>query len=223
MPTAVSSNETDTPTTILQAADELFGERGYDGVSIRDVTERAGVTKALVFYYFRSKEALFQRVLERYYEAHRAALEGSAASGLPPRERLHGVVDAYLDFIAGNLRYPRLVQREVASRSAHLGLVQQGLAPLLLWTEHTLSQLAPATGPLAARHFFVTFSGAVINFFTYGPALAPLWSADPLSDAGIAERRAHLHWLVDTVIDRLIADGGGGPGSNQAPPLRPQK
>ena len=209
MANAATASESDTATTILQAADELFGEHGYDAVSIRDVTERAGVTKALVFYYFRSKEALFKRVLERYYEAHQRALEGSAAADLPPREHLHGVVDAYLDFISGNRRYPRLVQREVASRSAHLGIIQHGLAPLLRWTERTLSGISPTDGPLAARHFFVTFSGAVINYFTYGPALAPIWGFDPLSDGGIAERRAHLHWLVDTVIDRLEA---GSPG-----------
>lgn len=200
--------ESDTASIILEAADELFGERGFDAVSIRDVTERAGVQKALVFYYFRSKEGLFQQVLDRYYAAHRAALEAAAAVDRPPRERLHGVVDAYLDFINRNRRYPRLVQREVASLDGRLDLIQHSLASLFRWTEAALSEIAPQQGPLAARHFFVTFSGAVINLFTYGPALAPVWGSDPLSDAGIAERRAHLHWLVDTVLDRLGQGGG---------------
>lgn len=195
----------ETAAAILEAADELFGERGYDAVSIRDVTERAGVQKALVFYYFRSKEGLFQQVLERYYAAHRAALEAAAPPGLPLRERLHAVVDAYLDFIDHNRRYPRLVQREVAG-GGHLELIQQSLAPLLRWTEAALAEVAPAVGPLAARHFFLTFSGAVINTFTYGPALAPVWGGDPLSPEGVAERRAHLHWLVDTVVDRLASE-----------------
>jgi AcrR family transcriptional regulator len=205
MTKAAGTGESETASVILQAADELFGERGFDGVSIRDVTERAGVQKALVFYYFRNKEGLFRQVLGRYYEAHRQALEAAAEADQPLRERLHGVVDAYLDFIDQNRRYPRLVQREVASRDAHLQLIQQSLAPLFRWTVAALSEVAPEEGPLAARHFFLTFSGAVINTFTYGPALEPVWGSDPLSEAGVAERRAHLHWLVDTVLDRLAS------------------
>lgn len=201
--------ESDTAGIILEAADELFGERGFDAVSIRDVTELAGVQKTLVFYYYKSKEGLFQAVLDRYYVAHRAALEAAVGADQPLRERLHGVIDAYLDFIDRNRRYPRLVQREVASLDGHLDLIQRSLAPLFRWTEAALSEIAPLQGPLAARHFFVTFSGAVINTFTYGPALAPVWGGDPLSETGIAERRAHLHWLVDTVLDRLAVEEEG--------------
>src|SRR5256885_8471488 len=49
---------------------DLFCERGYEGVSARDVAERASVNKALVFYHFGSKAKLFDRVIERYYESH---------------------------------------------------------------------------------------------------------------------------------------------------------
>ena len=58
-------------------------------------------------------------------------------------------------------------------------------------------------GPLAARQFFLTFSASVINHFTYGEALAPAYGTDPLSPDGIAERRAHLHWLVDALLAAL--------------------
>ena len=60
---------------ILAAADALFGASGYDAVSVRDVARAAGVNKPLVFYYFGSKDELFARVLTRYYDAHRRALE----------------------------------------------------------------------------------------------------------------------------------------------------
>ena len=66
---------------IYRAADELFCELGYDGVSMRDIAQRAGVNKASVFYHFKSKDDLFERVLKAYYRAHRDALQTAFESG----------------------------------------------------------------------------------------------------------------------------------------------
>jgi len=199
--------EPDTPTRILAAADELFGEIGYDGVSVRDIAERAGVNKALVFYHFGSKDELFARILDRYYTEHQRALERAFEADLPVRERLHRVMDAYIDYISENRHYPRLVQRLVAGSGAHMAPIKDNLGALFQSTVEALEDIAPTAGPYSARPFFVTFSGAVINYFTYAPVLAPVWGGDPLSDEGIDERRAHLHWLVDAMLGGMRPPG----------------
>ena len=188
---------------ILASAETLFGERGYDGVSVRDVADAAGVKKAAVFYYFEGKEDLLERVLERYYTAHREALTSAFEAKGPLRARLHGVIDAYLGFMAENHAYARLVQGLMAQGPAWHGHLQRKLEPLLRWTEEALAEVAPDRGPLAARHFFLTLSGAVINTFTYAPVLAPMWGSDPMSADGLAERREHLHFVTDALMDRL--------------------
>ena len=188
---------------ILNAADALFGELGYDGVSVRDIAERAGVKKAAVFYYFDGKEALLEQVLERYYAAHHASLAQAFEAEGPLRERVHGAIDAYLDFIDTHRSYPRLVQGLVVGRPEFHHHIQKNLEPLFRWTEAALAEVAPVDGPLAARQFFLTLSGAVINTFTYAPVLEPMWGGDPLSAEAIAERRAHLRWLIDALMDSL--------------------
>ena len=75
--------------------------------------------------------------------------------------------------------------------------------PLFEWFETALAEVTAPDGPLAARHFFVSFSGITINYFTYSPVLAPAWGADPLSPQAIEERRAHVHWLVDALLAGL--------------------
>ena len=200
---SASSLPDETGPRILAAADRLFGERGYDAVSMRDIAIEAGVNKALVFYHHGNKEALFGKVLQGYYDAHSDALRAAFEGDAPIRERLHRVIDAYLDFIAENKHYPRLVQRVAAGSGAPMEAVRANLAALYHLVEQALSEVAPADGPLAPRHFFLTFSGAVINFFTYAPLLQPAWGSDPLSDAGIAERRAHLHWVADRLLEGL--------------------
>lgn len=190
---------------ILAAADELFGEQGYDAVSVRDVARAAGVNKALVFYYFDSKEQLFAEVLTRYYEAHRLALAVALEDEGELDERLVRLVDAYFDFMASNMRFARLVQQQIAGPGTHLELIQENLSELEGWTERALAGIAPEHGPLAARHVFVTISGAMINYFTYAPALRPVWGGDPLAPAAMEERRAHLHWLVGVILKGIHA------------------
>jgi AcrR family transcriptional regulator len=64
---------------ILDAAEFLFAERGFHGVSLRDITTRAGVENALASYHFRTKELLFTSVVERRATEHRRDLLESLA------------------------------------------------------------------------------------------------------------------------------------------------
>jgi TetR/AcrR family transcriptional regulator len=188
---------------ILEAADELLAEAGYEGMSMQAVADRAGVNKASVFYYFNSKSALIERVLEGYYTAHLEALARAFETEGSLAERFHRLVDAYLDYIEANRRYPRLVQQQLVGGGDHLELVQKNLAPLYDWVMDALGEIAPETGPMAARQLFVTFSGLVINYYTFAPLLAPRWGGDPLGPEALAERRAHVHWIVDVLIERV--------------------
>lgn len=57
----------DTKETILLAATKLFAQQGYDGTSIRDIVETAGVTKPVLYYYFKSKEELYSYLINDAY------------------------------------------------------------------------------------------------------------------------------------------------------------
>ncbi len=207
---AKKSRKRKTPTTaekILAAAEQLFGQHGYDGTSMRDVAQKAGVNKALVFYHYGSKAELFDTIINRYYTAHRETIERSLArSRGEPRERVHQLIDDYLDFIESHTLYPRLIQQEVARRSGRLGQIRSNLAQLSRAVGALLDEFTPNNGPLATRHFFMSVSGMVINYFTYAPALGELWGADPLSPDMLKERREHVHWMVETIIDRLVSE-----------------
>ncbi len=191
---------------ILEAADEVLAEAGYEGASVRAVAERAGVNKALIFYHYESKSALFDRVIQRYYAAHLEALRSAFEGEGTARERLHCVLDAYLTFMQEHSRYPRMVQHILTGPGDKLPLVTENLAPLYGWVQRALEELCPAAGPLAARHFFVSFSSLVTGYFTYAPALAPLWQGEPLAEQALDERRAHMHWLMDRMVDGLQAE-----------------
>lgn len=194
---AVSPVKISTGQQILEAAEAIVAETGFEALSAKSVADRAGVNKALVFYHWKSTTALFEKVLQRYYERHKAELAGAVEGGGSIDEQLHRVVDTLVDSMTRTPAYPRLVQHQIASQGEHIGLVHRHLGDVLRWTEAILEGLTPKSGPLAARHFHLSLSAAVINSFTYGPAFGIDMSVCP------EERRAHLHWLVDTLLAGL--------------------
>jgi len=184
---------------LLDAAEALLEESGMESLSARVVAERAGVAKGLVFYYFGSTTELVERVLERYYSRHKASLAEAFAGAGDHRERLHRVVDEYLDFMEANVTYARIVQHQIASEGPHLPLVRRHLREVLELTREMLRGITPSRGPRSAEHFHVSLSAVVINYFTYGPVLLD----DALEDRALGERRAHVHWVVDSWLDGL--------------------
>lgn len=82
-----SSHQTasDTKTRILNAAEKLFGEMGFDGTSLRDITTEAQVNLAAVNYHFQSKESLMDAVIERRFApVNRRRMDMLDAAGPSP-------------------------------------------------------------------------------------------------------------------------------------------
>lgn len=89
------SNGNKTKQLILNAAETLFGERGYDLVSLRDITEEAGVTLALASYHFGTKQNLFESVVGRRAEFLCKTRE-NRLHDLGPDASLREVLDAFM-------------------------------------------------------------------------------------------------------------------------------
>ncbi|MCB9600946.1 MAG: hypothetical protein H6720_11420 [Sandaracinus sp.] len=78
------------------------------------------------------------------------------------------------------------------------------LIDVLSITTRALEGVLPKSGPLAMRHFHLSLSALVINYFTYGPVLGKTWwGKDPLGARGLSERRDHVHWVIDAWLGAL--------------------
>ncbi len=182
---------------ILDAAEALLTAEGYEALSAKAVADRAGVNKALVFYYWASTDALFDKVLERYYARHKAELAAAFEGQGTLSEQLHRVVDVLFDSMGRTPAYPRIVQHQVSGNGPHRALVLAHLAEVQSRVAALLADHVPVSGHLSARHFHLSLSAVIINFFTYGPA----YGLSPEED--LDERRQHVHWLVDAWLSAL--------------------
>jgi AcrR family transcriptional regulator len=80
---------------ILDAADELFGQKGFDGTSTNDILEKVGIARGTLYYHFKSKEDIMDALIERYNDRLLgAAQEIAADKSIPLNERIIRVVMA---------------------------------------------------------------------------------------------------------------------------------
>src|SRR5712692_4534787 len=86
----------DTKSHILKKAEQLFAQRGYDGVSMREIAEACAITKANIYYYFKDKEALYLQVLESDMTAMIEMLRLAAQSDHSCRARMARIAGMFM-------------------------------------------------------------------------------------------------------------------------------
>src|SRR5947207_13539820 len=83
---------------ILKAAVREFAQEGVAGARTDAIARSAGVNKALLYYYFEDKEALYRAVLDQVFGGVRAAIHNALSQDLPPRDKLARYVCAHFDY-----------------------------------------------------------------------------------------------------------------------------
>jgi len=189
---------------ILNAADELFGKVGFDAASTREIAEMSGVNKALIHYHFKTKDALLESVLDRYYEKLDRILRKALEKEGSVRDKFVRLTDVYVDFLNRNRNFSRIVQRE-SSGGKHMGRIGKNLLPMFRMGTDLIQGAYPETrkGELAAHQLLVSFYGMIVSYFTFSGVLGQLVGKDPLSKKELKIRKKHLGRMVDMVMKEL--------------------
>jgi len=185
---------------ILEAAEKLFSELGYAGVSINDVAVEANVNKASVFYHYGNKEALFETVLKSYCELQLETLQQASETDGSSQDHLHRVMDAYFDFVLEHRNFATMLAG-MLSNTERAELVHRALGETLAWLQQSFAELVPARGPGSWSQTLFTLMGASLTWITFLPVIN-IGDTKPASSVeGGEERRAHIHWLIDLLIE----------------------
>ncbi|NOZ60356.1 MAG: TetR/AcrR family transcriptional regulator [Calditrichaeota bacterium] len=84
--------ENNTKLQIFLTAARLFAEKGYNGVSMREISEQSNVSKPTIYYYFGSKEGIFRELLETGMKYGVNFSREIAASNIPAKEKLKKIM-----------------------------------------------------------------------------------------------------------------------------------
>ena len=106
--------------SILGAALEEFAQRGFDGAKVDRIAQRAGVNKAMLYYHFRSKAALYLDILRTQFSAVADAVEAVRAAGGPPEDQMRRFADTIARQAVVRPHFPRMWLREIADGGRHV-------------------------------------------------------------------------------------------------------
>ena len=199
---------------LLRAGAELFSERGFDGVPIEEVANRAGVNKALISYHFRGKRGLYVAILESAFAAMSERLKAIEADAPDARQALHAYVRAFDQVTRERPGFPTLFLREVLSTGIEPAVLPHLLE--IIGVSRRLAERGTREGlfrrvdPLL-MHFGLV--GSLVFFFATEPARRRA-AAQGRVPFPMPDSSAFLGYLEDLTLRGLAPEN---------PPSRPRR
>jgi AcrR family transcriptional regulator len=178
---------------IIQSAQTLFGARGFDGVSLRDIAEHSGVTHGLIRHHFGSKEDIWRAVVDTTFREYLATatkiVEGQVAG---TTSALQAVRDVSRTAIVLSARYP-----EVMRLLLHAG-VENGER-----LDYFMEQLTPLRALMDPLITAVKREGGLPQFSHESFLLSlVMWGAMPFAMAAFSSELCNLDMLAEEEVER---------------------
>lgn len=212
-PTAEGQKTTE---RILDAAENLFSERGFSGTAIRDIASQVQLNPASLYNHFDGKESLYKAVLERALQPIFLFIERSAGTQWSPAEAEH-MITLIMEYLKANPNLARLLCHESLAGGNHMRhiiglhmqpLVANGIAALRRgpaeesWSEDELPML------------FAAFIHLIVGHFVLAPVLSAAMGTEGLTPEATDQHTAFLH----KVTKRLLlphSSSGAAVGSSE--------
>ena len=124
-------NKDNTEDKILEAAKKVFIQKGMDGARMQEISNEAGINKALLHYYFRTKQKLFEAIFSKLFNQIFPNIRSLIFSEKPFEERLGDFIEKYIDLLLKNPFLPAFILKEINRDPDFLASIikKQGVNP----------------------------------------------------------------------------------------------
>lgn len=196
------SNETEQ--RIFEAARDVFHEQGYDGARMQEIAERAGINKAMLHYYFRSKDKLFEAVFRVSALKVIPRVIDIVRGEMTIEQKLTAVVEAYIDLLRSNPHLPGFVIQELRRNPTGLRKFIGGQARGAF--EQLAKDVDEAAGRgeirrIAPEHLLSNVIALCVFPFIARPMLETVTGMDaPQFDAFLEERRQTVSEFIHQAL-----------------------
>ena len=116
-----------TRAAVFSAAAQTFSWRGFDGATVDDIARTAGVNKAMIYYHFADKLALYREVVCEMLREAGAAVTAIADRPSAPADKMAAFITAFIGLSHARPYFPTLMMREIAEGAPHLDVDTLGL------------------------------------------------------------------------------------------------
>ncbi len=149
---------------ILDAARQVFHQKGFNGARMQEIADLAGINKALLHYYFRNKESLFEKIFNETFGQIALKLNEIFLSEMTLMTKIEIFVNFYINFISKHSYIIQFVINALQDKPDQLReiILKQNLSPGLL-LEQVQKQLKDEMGlDIDPLHLYINILGLVI-------------------------------------------------------------
>jgi TetR/AcrR family transcriptional regulator len=179
---------------ILDAAEDLFAAKGFEGSSMSEIADRIEIRAPSLYKHYASKEKIYQAVLARLFEPFFATLDQSIAAGFSSRSGREQL-EQTMQHLANHPNLPRLIQMQALAGGEQLERLLVTLyRPLFRKATRLMPTGSDAGGwsPAQLRLLIIGFNNMLIGYFTMAPIHREVFGKDPLSQSAIREQTDFL-------------------------------
>lgn len=181
---------------LLDAAESLFAQKGYEATALRDIAAEVDIRQPALYRHFDSKDALYRRVLQRALQPLTDEMEATmqAPAGELPFRHL---TDRLVDVLSRHPNVPLLLIRSLISPSSQRDEIGLEWVERLADYGRRITRAAerePAAGELAVQ--IVAIFNLLFGYFWAAPLLRGLFASDPLSPDMIEQQKTLLAGFI---------------------------
>jgi TetR/AcrR family transcriptional regulator len=182
--------EISTEEKILKAAEEVFVRDGYDGSRMQDIADVAGINKALLHYYFRSKDKLFEKVFDSKIQSFFPRVDEVFEQDLPFIDKIHFFIEGYINLLRKNPYLPLFVLNTINNKdkSDFFKKLPIGLG-LKVVHSYQIDFQKGKVRELNPLQFLMSILGMCVFPFLAKPILSEMFKADNAAFDKLMEQR----------------------------------
>lgn len=158
---------------ILNAAQTVFVQKGLDGSRMQEIADEAGINKALLHYYFRTKQKLFEAIFKKVFGQIFPNIKAFIQSELPIEEKLGIFIEKYIELLMNNPFLPSFILKEIHRDPEFLASIikSQGLNPQEIFVMFEKEMEAGKIRKMDPRELMINILGLSIFPFAAKPLL----------------------------------------------------
>jgi TetR/AcrR family transcriptional regulator len=188
---------------ILQAAEKLFLEKGFALTSTTEIAKAVGCNQALIHYYFRTKDNLFETVFEKKVAIFFADFQSIIETSNSFEENLRRIIEAHFDMVRANPQLPFLIVNELVTNPSRIDLIKARVGKIIGGIYERLEaglKVEIAEGrirPIGAVELIISVVSLNVAFFLAAPALRKVRGlTDEEFEAAADARRREIVELI---------------------------
>ena len=200
-----NSSDNKTEQKIIEAAEVVFHEKGFDGARMQEIADKASINKGLLHYYFKSKDALFDAIFNMALKKMSGSINSILKMDISLEEKINLIIDSYMNLLLRNSSLPRFVITELNKDSDRFikkylsGEINNVFANFINSVQKEID--AGKIKPINPKHLFMNMISMILFPFIGKPMIQVLIGVDNKEfNKLIQERREHIKAFIKDAL-----------------------